>query len=141
MHNITITTTREGDIPYIEEKLKKYVLDSTDIDWQQFFVAKEADKPLAFGRIIDRGDCFEIASLGVDYYHRKKGIGKKMLSFLIDEAKKRDSARPIYIVTHIPEFFTKYGFEEVNIYPDYLGYKKTKCSWDEFRIKVMKYKK
>lgn len=140
MEEIKICSTKEEDIPYIEEKLQKYLLDTTDIEWQQFLVAKSKNKPVAFGRIIDHRDYFEIASLGVDYYHRKKGIGAKMLRFLIGEAKKRDNTRPIYIVTHIPEFFKKFGFEEIPVYPDYLGYKKGKCRSDGSKISIMEYR-
>ena len=82
MGEIKIERAKKEDWPYIQEKLKKYILDATDANWQQFFVAKNNDKTVAFGRIKDYGECFEIASLGVDYYHRGKGIGSKMILFL-----------------------------------------------------------
>lgn len=138
--NIEICKTRKKDIPYIEEKLQKYLLDAEGIDWQQFFVAKDNEKVIAFGRVIDHGDCFEIASLGVDYYHRKKGVGKKMFLFLLKEALRRKGTKPIYIVTHLPEYFGKFGFKDAPAYPDHMGYKRSnKCRLDESKIKIMKY--
>jgi len=135
-----IGKVKQKDKLYIQEKLKNYVLDSTDLDWKDFFVARSQSKPIAFGRIIDHGDFFEIASLGVDYYHRKKGIGKKVLKFLAKKAKERSQRKPIYIVTDKPDFFNKVGFQEKDIYPAYLGYKKhCKCKSHASKIKIMKY--
>ena len=136
-----IYRAKEEDRPYVEEKLQKYLLDSTNLELQQFFVAKDNDKVVAFGRVIDHGEFFEIASLGVDYYHRQKGIGKKMLLFLIGEAKRKSPKKPIYVVTHVPEFLKKGGFEEVNICPECLQYKRNNvCKLDNSKIKIMKHR-
>ena len=117
-------------------------MDSTNVNWQQFFVAKTDARTVAFGRVIDRGSYFELASLGVDYYHRRKGIGARMLIFLTEEARRLDSKNPIYGVTHKPEFLKNVGFEEVHIYPEYLEYKKNYiCKLDGSKIKIMKYLK
>lgn len=139
MQDLEIQRAKEEDFLYIREKLKNYILDATDVSWQQFFVAKNNDRTVAFGRIIDHGHYFELASLGVDYHHRRKGIGTRMLLFLIEEAKGTDPKKPIYGVTHIPAFLKKCGFEEVETYPEYLEYKRThKCKLDKSKIKIMK---
>ena len=90
---------------------------------------------------LDHGDSFEIASLGVDYYHRKEGIGKEMLSFLIRQAKKIDAGKPIYGITHVPDFTGSCGFVEVTgDYPEYLAHKrKHGCHLDRSRIKIVKW--
>lgn len=139
--DIEIRRAEAEDTSFIEERLKKYILDSTRIDWAQFFVGRVKNKTVAFGRIIDHGDFFEIASLGVDYYHRRKGIGRRMLSFLVQEARRRNACKPIYGVTHIEQFLTKCGFIPVkNGYPDYLDYKRKHiCKLDESKLKIMKW--
>ena len=138
---LEICRAKKEDMSYIKEKLQKYILDSTNTNWEQFFVAKNNGKPVAFGRVIDHGEYFEPASIGVDYYHRRKGIGTRLVRFLIKEARKQDTKKPIYGVTHRPEFLKKIGFEEVNIYPEYLEYKKNYiCKLDGSKIKIMKYK-
>lgn len=139
--DIEISKAEKKDFPYIREKIMKYVLDSSNMDWRQFFVARMKENVVAFGRIIDYGEFFEIASLGVDWYHRKKGIGKKMVFFLVQETKTRDSRKPIYGVTHVDGFVAGCGFVEVkDNYPDYLDYKrKYICRLDESRIKIMKW--
>lgn len=138
---IEICRAKKEDFGYIEEKLEKYILDATCIDWQQFFVLKNDGKTVAFARIIDRGEYFELASLGVDYYHRKKGFGTQLLEFLVEEAKRQNPQKPIYGVTHKPGFLKNAGFKEVYIYPRYLEYKRNYiCKLDASRIKIMRYK-
>ncbi len=139
MDNITICRAQEADAPYIKEKLEKYILDSTNASWEQFLVTKNSGKTVAFGRIIDHGDFFEVASLGTDYYHRGKGIGTKMLLFLTEEAKRLDCQKPLYLVTHRPIFCQRAGFEEVTKAPEALEYKKyNKCILPPSKIKIMK---
>ena len=138
--DIKIQPAEEKDFPYILEKLRKYILDSDNLSRKQFFVAKKSDKTIAFGRVINHKEYFEIASLGVDYYHRKKGIGARMLSFLLGEAKRLNKEKPVYIVTHMPDFFKKYGFEEIKNAPGALKNKKrAKCKLKPLKSKIMKF--
>jgi len=137
--DIKICRAQQQDWPYIKEKIEKYLLDGKDIAWEQFFIAKLGDKTVAFGRIIDRGTIFEIGSLGVDYYHRKKGIGLELLNFIIEETKKIDPSKPIYGITHVPGFVVQAGFKEVPDCPPELEAKKASFHIDPSRIKIMKY--
>ncbi len=137
MEDIKIQRAGPEDWPYIKEKLQKYMLDAADADWRKFFIAKNEGRTVAFGRIIDHGDYFEIGSLGVDYYHRGKGIGIRLLSFLVEEAKRLDPRKEIYGVTHRPGFVEKAGFEEIANAPEALECKKSKCL-DPSKIKIMK---
>ncbi|MDP8298537.1 MAG: GNAT family N-acetyltransferase [Candidatus Tantalella remota] len=123
-----IQRAAETDWPYIKEKLVKYMLDSDDADWPQFFVAKENDKTIAFARLKDHGSYFEPASVGVDYYHRKSGIGTEILTFLVGEARRLAPEKEIYAVTHRPEFLKKSGFEEISDGPKEMEWKRqNKC--------------
>ena len=142
MEEAKIQRADEKDWPYIQEKLGKYELDGEGADWKDFFVVKSGGKTVAFGRIIDRSDYFEIGSLGVDYYHREKGFGIKLLVFLIEEAKRLDPSKEIYGVTHRPGFVEKAGFKEITQgIPEELEYKRqTKCKKPS-TIKIMKLQK
>ncbi|MBN3038880.1 MAG: GNAT family N-acetyltransferase [Candidatus Omnitrophica bacterium] len=137
-----IAEAKKEDLSYIKEKIDKYLLDATNMDWKQFFVVRLKGKVVAFGRIIDRGECFEVASLGVDYYHRKKGIARKLVSYLISRARKIDPQKPIYAVTHLPAFAQACGFTLVEgDYPRILDHKiKHHCRLDASRIKVLRWK-
>jgi len=142
MEDVRIEKAKQEDWPYIKEKLKNYILDPTDASWEKFFVAKIKDKTVGFGRIIDHGEYFELASVGVDYYHRKKGIGKKILFFIRDEAKRQDSKKPIYGVTPWPDFLKIAGFVEVEKGPEELEYKinNSECVLHPERTKILKLK-
>ena len=139
MTDIKIAKAQESDWPYIQEKLAKYALDATDAKWHQFFVAKLDGKTVAFTRIIERGDAIEVASLGVDYYQRKKSIGKNLLKFIIKKAKELYPDKPIFGVTHRPGFLGPFGFKEVEEAPGVLKYKKHhQCVLDPSKIKIMR---
>ena len=141
MKEIEIERAKEKDWSYIQEKLKKYILDSTDGNWKQFFVAKNSGKTVAFGRIKDHKEYFEIASLGVDYYHRGKGIGTKILLLLTEKAKRQNPEKPIYAISHKPAFLKKAGFGEIASAPGALEYKKkTICKLDPANSRIMKLK-
>ena len=139
MENLTIQKAEERDWAYIQEKMGKYLLDAEGADWPRFHVARRGDKTVAFGRIIDHGDYFEIASFGVDYYHRGKGTGVKLLKFLIEEAKRQGPEKEIYGVTHRPGFVKKAGFESIEgAGPEAMEQKKhTKCK-DPSRIHILR---
>jgi N-acetylglutamate synthase-like GNAT family acetyltransferase len=139
MQNINIVPAQESDWPYIKEKLQKYALDETDAQWHHFFVAKINGETKGFARIVDRGDYVELASLGVDYYSRGQGIGKKLLEFIIKEAKISYPGKDIYGVTHRPGFLRPFGFKEIEKAPQALIYKKYhQCILDSSKIKIMR---
>jgi N-acetylglutamate synthase-like GNAT family acetyltransferase len=142
MVEMEIGKAKKADFGYIEEKIKKYLLDGSNISWEQFFVARLKGKVVAFGRVIDHGEFFEVASLGVDYDHRKNGIGKEMLSYLVQQARQMDPQKAIYGVTHVPRFVASCGFKRVrkDSCPQYLEYKrKHLCVLDESKISIMKW--
>ena len=139
MEDIKIQRAQQQEWPYIEEKLQKYGLDADNTAWQQFFVARYEEKTVAFGRIIDHGDCLEIASVGVDYYHRGKGIGCMLLSFLVEEAGRLCPEKDIYGVTDRPGFIGKAGFKRISVGPEALEYKKQHKCLDPSRMSMMKW--
>jgi N-acetylglutamate synthase-like GNAT family acetyltransferase len=139
-NNIRIRSAQPSDWKSIEEMLRKYWLDAQDASWEKFFVAEGGGKVLGCGRIIDHTHYLEVASLGVNYYHRKKGIGTLILRFLIEEARKMSPDKGIYLVTHRPGFFRRVGFRPLteNI-PEDLEYKRQhKCRIGPDKIKIMK---
>jgi N-acetylglutamate synthase-like GNAT family acetyltransferase len=58
------------------------------------------------------GDLAEIRSLAVNPEIQGRGIGKKLVDFALEEARRRDIAR-VFAVTQTPEFFLRQGFELV----------------------------
>jgi N-acetylglutamate synthase-like GNAT family acetyltransferase len=139
MQKLVIRKSQPADWPYIKEKLQKYALDGVNAKANQFFAAEIDGKIKGFGRIIDRKYYIEVASLGVDYYHRGKGIGKRLLGFLIKEAKRAYPDKDIYGVTHRPGFLAPFGFKEVEEAPPALKHKKyNECILGPPKIKIMR---
>jgi len=54
----------------------------------------------------------EVRSLIVDKNYQKKGIGKKLINRLLDEAKSLN-VRDVFTLTYQKEFFLKMGFVEI----------------------------
>jgi N-acetylglutamate synthase-like GNAT family acetyltransferase len=139
MQKVVITKSQSTDWPYIKEKLHRYALDANHAEWKHFLTAKINGKVVGFARIIDRADYVELASLGVDYYYRKQGIGKKLLAFLIEKARRTYPDKEIYGVTHRPAFLMPFGFKEVKKAPAALEHKKNnECILEPAKIKIMK---
>ena len=139
MNTIAIQSAGPEDLAYIKEKIRKYLLDDTDIQLEHFCVAKKKGKTIGFGRLLDHGDFFELASLGVDYYYRKKGIGTQLTQFFIDAVRNQQADKPMYLVTHVPEYFNRFGFREVKAYPHYLRKKRNACRLDRSKITIMRF--
>ncbi len=55
----------------------------------------------------------EIRSVAVDPAHSRSGAGRKIVQALVDRAKSIE-ARRVYLLTLVPEFFAKMGFEIVD---------------------------
>ena len=118
--NITNPTT--NDWTDIQHLIEEYKLDDNDLSIDQFIVCKVEQKLLAFGRIKKHSDFDELSSLGVLTTYRNKGIGKIMVHELIKLITKN-----IFIVTVIPDYFTKLGFEKISQYPESMIAKQNDC--------------
>jgi amino-acid N-acetyltransferase len=58
-------------------------------------------------------DLAEIRSLAVKYSKRGTGIGKELLFASLDEARAL-GVKKVFALTYEPEFFKKFGFNEIN---------------------------
>jgi len=56
----------------------------------------------------------EIRSLIVDESYRGKNIGQRMVEFTLKEAKALGVEEEVLVLTYLPLFFEKLGFEEIN---------------------------
>jgi len=81
---------------------------------RDFIVAEENEEILGVGALhIIWEDLAEIRSLAVDRKHCKKGIGKKIVNNLINEAKDLGICE-VFTLTYKAEFFEKCGFAKVD---------------------------
>ena len=90
-------------LTYIYENLRQYV------------VARENDKVIGVGALrIFWYDLAEICSMAVDKDHYLKGIGRKILKELEEEALEL-GLRRVFALTYQEEFFIKNGFRRIAV--------------------------
>ncbi len=134
---LKIEQAREEDLPFIETRIKEYLLDGRDLRAEDFILARSQDKILGFVRIINHPQFYEPCSLWVTSKFRNQGVGNMLMERILLRATE---PKPIYSVTHIPEYFTELGFETVTGYPRQIKEKiETICKYKS-RMKVMRYK-
>ena len=117
-----ITNPSREDWAAITHFIKEYKLDDTCMYANQFIVCREGETLLGFGRIKKHKDCDELSSLGVLPECRKKGIGKIVVNELIKRATQK-----LFLVTVIPDYFSKLGFEKTTQFPAVITAKQHDC--------------
>jgi amino-acid N-acetyltransferase len=73
-------------------------------------------------------DLAEIKSLVVKKSYQKRGYGRELVKFCLEEAKEL-GVKKIFSLTYIPEFFEKLGFKKVpkDVMPRKVWIECTKC--------------
>jgi amino-acid N-acetyltransferase len=110
------------DVPLIQELLKPFVeegiilkRDDDEIasNIRSYVAIKENNKIVAIGALhIYSPILAEIRSLAVDKNYQKKGLGKKIVNALEQEAKNL-GVKQILTLTYQKNFFEKLGFIEI----------------------------
>ncbi len=128
-----------GEFEEVKKWVEDFWLDDESMDSARFRVLVDSNKVIAFGRLRENIDATELCTLGVVKEFRGKGLGRLMVECLLKEAKQ-----DIYVVTVIPAFFSKLGFEFVENYPASMQKKVNLCTTD-YHVgeiyRVMKWKK
>jgi N-acetylglutamate synthase-like GNAT family acetyltransferase len=131
-----ITPALVSDMPVIEQVAKSLDLDRENTSWEQFIVAKKGQTIIGFGRMRQYPECVEIATVGVITEEQKSGVGSMIIKELI-----RSGPREIFVTCVIPDFFGKFGFQQVKQYPSVLQKKVDFCKSYDFsdeQVFVMK---
>jgi N-acetylglutamate synthase-like GNAT family acetyltransferase len=119
----SIQRAADKDWGQIVDLVEVLNLDSYDMYTSQFMLCQKGAKILGIGRIKAHPDCLELCTLGVDPSHRGKGIGKALVSSLLEGV-----TGPVCVVTEIPGYFEKLGFKQVDISIQSLQRKKEICT-------------
>jgi len=100
--------------PYVDEGIILY-RDEDEIatNIRSYVLAYENEIPIGVGALhIFSPFLGEIRSLAVSKDFQGKGIGKKIVSSLLEEAKKT-GLKEVLVLTYQKEFFEKLGFREI----------------------------
>ena len=80
---------------------------------RSYVVAKDGDEIVGYGALhIHSPKLGEIRSLIVSRERRGEGIGEKIVEYALSEAKSLGLSE-VLVLTYIPDFFKKLGFEEI----------------------------
>ena len=82
------------------------------LEYKDFFVALEEGRVVGCAQLENRNDLYFLGSVAVTEDQRGKGYASRLLNEVLKGAKK-----DVYLFTAIPEFFSKFGFNEAPIRP------------------------
>jgi len=99
-----------ADLPAIVECVRRFRLDDEDLAAEQFIVAREHGRLVAFGRIKPYGDVCELGSVGVLEAERGRGLG----GLIVRELVRRFPTHEVYITTDLPAYFARFGFRRID---------------------------
>ena len=86
--------------------MRRFRLDDEGLAAEQFVVARERGRLVAFGRIKPYGRVHELGSVGVLEAERGRGLG----GLIVCELVRRFPTRAVYITTDLPAYFARFGF-------------------------------
>jgi amino-acid N-acetyltransferase len=80
---------------------------------RSYVLAKEGEKIVGYTALhIHSSTLAEVRSLIVDESARGKSVGKKMVRYALEEAEAL-GLNEVLVLTYLPQFFLKLGFEEI----------------------------
>jgi len=121
---ITLAKAKLSDIPAMQALVAEKVKDGTILNRSEdevatnirsYVLAKERDKLVGYTALhIHSPRLAEIRSLIVDEAYRGRHIGKKMVEFTLQEARELGVKEDVLVLTYLPDFFRKFGFQEID---------------------------
>jgi len=91
--DVRLEPARPADLPAIAECVRRFRLDDEDLAAEQFVVARERGRLVAFGRIKPYGRVYELGSVGVLEAERGRGLG----GLIVRELARRFPTREVYL--------------------------------------------
>jgi amino-acid N-acetyltransferase len=108
MQVLVISEVKEGVILNRSE-------DEVATNIRSYVLAKDNGKLVGYTALhIHSKRLAEIRSLIVDEKYRGQNIGQRMVKFTLKEAKELGIEEDVLVLTYLPAFFEKLGFNEIN---------------------------
>jgi N-acetylglutamate synthase-like GNAT family acetyltransferase len=120
--SLLFASPSEADFKQICQYIHAFELDDRELKKEEFCAAFLNDRLLGFGRLRKHPDCIELCSLGVVESHRHQHIASAITGELL-----KKEPHSIYVVCIIPDFFSRFGFEQVATYPPSIQQKLEYC--------------
>lgn len=116
-------TPDEREFEQIKQLVEELWLDNETMFPEEFRVLSDNGKVIAFGRLREYADVMELCSIGVPVEFQNKKFGTSIVKHLLSRAQ-----RNVYLVTVIPDFFTRFGFERIEKPPAPIERKLQRCN-------------
>ena len=121
---IELVKAKLGDIPAMQALVADKVKDGTILERSEdevatnirsYVLAKEGERLVGYTALhIHSPRLAEIRSLIVDEAYRGRHVGRRMVEFALEEAKALGVSEDVLVLTYLPEFFLKLGFQEID---------------------------
>jgi len=121
---ITLVKAKLSDIPEMQAMVVSEVKDGVILNRTEdevatnirsYVLAKDEKKIVGYTALhVHSKRLAEIRSLIVDEKYRGKKIGQRMVEFTLNEAKELGVEEDVLVLTYLPLFFEKLGFNEIN---------------------------
>jgi len=121
---LELVKAKLSDIPMMQELVVSEVKDGIILNRTEdevatnirsYVLVKDNGKLIGYAALhVHSTRLAEIRSLIVDDTYRGKGVGKDIVNFTLDEAKKIGVSEDVLVLTYLPQFFEKLGFNEIN---------------------------
>ena len=80
-----------------------------------FYVIMDMDKIIGVGGVEIYSDAGLLRSIAINPQYQKKGLGRKIIEFLIDHAKK-NKVKELFLLTEtVPKLYEKFGFFHIKM--------------------------
>lgn len=121
MTDILIRKAEKKDLLSIQRLLSTYFLDIEELEPEDFVLAEREGKVIGCAALV-KGDSgeksfIELHSIAVHPNFRKKGVGTRLMEYLIkaleDQDKPENPVCELYVRTTAPGFFEKLGFTRI----------------------------
>ena len=121
---IELVKAKLSDIPAMQvlvaSEVKEGVIlnrseDEVATNIRSYVLAKDGEKLVGYTALhVHSKRLAEIRSLIVDEAYRGHKIGQRMVEFTLEEAKALGVEEDVLVLTYLPAFFEKLGFNEIN---------------------------
>jgi amino-acid N-acetyltransferase len=119
----SVEKARIGDVPEIHKLVNAFAakgemlarpLSEIYENIRDYFVIRKGEKVVACVSLhVSWSDLAEVKALAVQKRNQKSGLGSRLITACIDEAKELDIPL-VFCLTYKPEFFKKQGFKQVD---------------------------
>ena len=121
---IELVKAKLSDIPamqvLVDSEVKEGVIlnrseDEVATNIRSYVLAKDGERLVGYTALhVHSRRLAEIRSLIVDEKYRGQKIGQRMVEFTLEEAKALGVEEDVLVLTYLPVFFEKLGFNEIN---------------------------